>query len=289
MAFPRFTPPRPLLSAPLPARLPAPLIAAAAAAGAQAQQAYASSEFARRVALAREVCPEEYESGKPHLSRLLGEAAILLEPLRRQRRQLEISASANPQVVLIIPGFGTRPGRMRYLAQQLEAAGHIAKRWGQGRNWGPNPERFEAIEARLTDLHARHGRKVVLLGWSLGGLYARELAKRQPDAVAKVITMGSPFSGSPRANNVWRAYQFITGHSVDAPPVEAELAVKPPVETVALWSANDGAIAPRCAAGRPGERDRAIALRCTHLGFTYDPQVVSTVLRELELIRTPTA
>ena len=289
MALPRFTPQRPLLNAPLPARLPAPLMAAAAAAGAQAQQAYANSEFARRVALAREVCPEEFESGKPHLSRLLGEAAILLEPLRRQRRQLEIPASANPQVVLMLPGFGTRPGRMRYLAQQLEAAGHITKRWGQGRNWGPNAERFEAIEARLSELHARHGRKVVLLGWSLGGLYARELAKRQPDAVAKVITMGSPFSGSPRANNVWRAYQFITGHSVDAPPVEAELAVKPPVETVALWSANDGAIAPRCAAGRPGERDRAIALRCTHLGFTYDPQVVRTVLRELESTRTPAA
>ncbi|MFY7744794.1 MAG: alpha/beta hydrolase, partial [Erythrobacter sp.] len=86
-------------------------------------------------------------------------------------------------------------------------------------------------------------------------------------------------------NNVWRAYQFITGHSVDAPPVEADLAAKPPVETVALWSANDGVIAPRCAAGRPGERDRAIPLRCTHMGFTYDPQVVQTVLAELESTR----
>ena len=124
-----------------------------------------------------------------------------------------------------------------------------------------------------------------MLGWSLGGLYARELAKRQPQAVAKVITMGSPFSGSPRANNVWRAYQFITGHSVDAPPIEADLAAKPPVETVALWSANDGVIAPRCAAGRPGERDRAIPLRCTHMGFTYDVQVIATLLSELETTR----
>lgn len=262
-------------------RLPAPLIAA----GAQAQQAYARSEIARRIALAREVCPEEFESGKPRLVRLLGEADILLEPLRRPRRKIEVALSENRQVVLILPGFGTRPSRMRYLARHLEAAGHITKRWGQGRNWGPNPERFDQIEARLAELHARHGRKVVLLGWSLGGLYARELAKRQPHAVAKVITMGSPFSGSPRANNVWRAYQFITGHSVDAPPVEAELAVKPPVETVALWSANDGVIAPRCAAGRAGERDRAVPLRCTHMGFTYEPQVVAAVLTELE--RTP--
>lgn len=259
-------------------RLPAPLLAA----GAQAQQAYAASELARRVALARETIPEEHEAGKPALARLLGEADIFLEVVRRPRRKLAIARSANPQVVMILPGFGTRPGRMRYLARQLEAAGHIAKRWGQGRNWGPNPETFEQVEARMLDLHARHGRKVVLIGWSLGGLFARELAKRQPHAVAKVVTMGSPFSGSPRANNVWRAYQFITGHSVDAPPVEAELAEKPPVETVALWSANDGVIAPRCAAGRPHERDRAIAVRCTHMGFTYDPKVVCTLLAELE-------
>lgn len=273
----RFTPERP--------RLPAPLVAAATAAGAQAQQAYAASAFARRVALAREACPEEFEAGKPRLVRMLGEADVLLEPLRRPRRKLAIAATANPQVVMILPGFATHPMRMRYLARQLEAAGHIAKRWGLGFNWGPNEENFAALEARLLELHARHGRKVVMVGWSLGGLYARELAKRQPHAVAKVISMGSPFSGSPRANNVWRAYQFITGHSVDAPPVAAELAVKPPVETVALWSANDGVIAPRCAAGRAGERDRSVRLRCTHMGFTYDPQAIGAVLSELETTR----
>lgn len=262
-------------------RLPAPLLAA----GAQAQQAYAASKLARRVALAREAIPHEEEAGKPALTRILGEAQVLLEPWRRPRRKLDIPTTCNPQMVMILPGFATHPVRMRYLAQALEAAGHRTKRWGLGFNWGPDEERFEALEARLASLHARHGRPVVLLGWSLGGLFARELAKRHPHAVAKVITMGSPFSGSPRANNVWRAYQFITGHSVDAPPIAADLAAKPPVETVALWSANDGAIAPRCAAGRPGERDRAIALRCTHIGFTYDPKVIATVLDELEMTR----
>ena len=267
------------------ARLPAPLMAAASNAGQRAQQAYAATQIARRVALAREVCPQEYESGKPRFIRFLGEAQVLLEPVRRPRRKIAIAPTANPQVVMLLPGFGAHPMRMRYLARQMEAAGHTAKRWGLGFNWGPTQQNFDAVEERLLQLHARHGRKVVLVGWSLGGLYAREIAKRQPHAVAKVVSMGSPFSGSPRANNVWRAYQFITGHSVDAPPVAAELRVKPPVETVALWSANDGVIAPRCAAGRPGERDRAVALRCTHMGFTYDPQVVTTLLAELETTR----
>lgn len=265
--------------------LSAPLLAAVSAAGAQAQQAYAASDFARRVALARETIPEEYEAGKPRLVRLLAEADVLLEPFRRPRRKLAIAPTANPQLVMILPGFATHPVRMRYLAKAMEAAGHRTKRWGMGFNWGPDEARFDLLEARLADLHARHGRKVVLVGWSLGGLFAREMAKRQPHAVAKVVTMGSPFSGSPRANNVWRAYQFITGHSVDAPPVAANLALKPPVETVALWSANDAVIAPRCAAGRAGERDRAIAVRCTHMGFTYEPQVIQTVLAELENVR----
>jgi len=256
-----------------------------AAAGEGARLALERSDLARRFALAREACPEEHEAGKPRLLRLLGEAEVLLEPLRRRRRKLDIPITANPQMVMLLPGFATHPVRMRYLAQQLEAAGHRTKRWGLGFNWGPDEERFEQLEARLADLHARHGRQVVLIGWSLGGLFARELAKRQPGSVAKVITMGSPFSGSPRANNVWRAYQFITGHSVDAPPIDADLAAKPPVETVAMWSANDGAIAPRCAAGRPGERDRAIAVRCTHMGYTYDPQVIMTLLGELEATR----
>ncbi|OBV12000.1 esterase/lipase family protein [Erythrobacter dokdonensis] len=265
--------------------LPAPLVAAAGAVGARAQQAYVASGLARRVELAREIIPEEHEAGKPKLARMLGEADVLLEPFRRPRRKLDIAATANPQMVMVLPGFATHPVRMRYLAQAIEAAGHRTKRWGLGFNWGADEERFELLEARLADLHARHGRPVVLLGWSLGGLFARELAKRQPGAVAKVITMGSPFSGSPRANNVWRAYQFIAGHSVDAPPVETDLAAKPPMETVALWSPNDGVIAPRCAAGRAGERDRAIALRCTHIGFTYDPQVIAALLAELEVTR----
>jgi pimeloyl-ACP methyl ester carboxylesterase len=262
-------------------RLPAPLIAA----GGRAQQAYNATDFARRVALAREAIPEERESGKPRLVRLLGETQVLLEPVRRVRRKVEVARTTNPQVAMILPGFGAHPVRMRYLARQLEAAGHITKRWGLGFNWGPTEEAFDQVEERLLQLHAHHGRKVVLIGWSLGGLYAREMAKRQPDAVAKVISMGSPFSGSPRANNVWRAYQFITGHSVDAPPIPGELRVKPPVETVALWSPNDGVIAPRCAAGRTGERDRAVALRCTHMGFTYDPQVIAALLAELETTR----
>jgi pimeloyl-ACP methyl ester carboxylesterase len=237
-------------------------------------------DFARRLSLAREPCPDD--SHGPSLLRLAGELAALGEPVRRLLRKTEIARAAQPRTVMLLPGFATHPIRMRYMARQLEQAGHRVKRWGLGFNLGPTPDNLAQLERRVSDLAARYGEPVYLVGWSLGGLFAREIAKRQPQAVAKVVTMGSPFSGSMRANNAWRAYQFVTGHRVDNPPVDADIAAKPPVETVALWSPRDGIVSPRSACGRTGERDRAVALRCTHLGFAYDPQAITAVLRELE-------
>lgn len=243
--------------------------------------AFGDSEFARRIALARETYPEQ-EVGKPTLARLAGELELLIEPMRRLGRRLDIPTTNNPQTIILLPGFATGPERMRYMARNLEKAGHRTKNWGIGRNWGVAKEAMAGLEDRLIEVCERYEQSVALVGWSLGGLYARELAKRHPICINKVITMGSPFSGSPRANNVWRVYQAIAGHRVDQTPIEADLAAKPPVETIAMWSPSDGAIGPRCAAGLPGERDRAIALRCTHNGFTYSPESILAVLAELE-------
>ncbi len=245
------------------------------------RDALSETELARRIALASEDYPDQ-ERGKPSLLRFAGELDLLLEPARRPFRRFAIPKTARPQTIIVMPGFATGPNRMRYMAQKLEEAGHTTKRWGLGRNWGVAEASMERLEERLVDVCERYDDKVVLLGWSLGGLYSRELAKRHPDRISKVITMGSPFSGSPRANNVWRAYQAIAGHRVDEAPIETDIAAKPPVETIALWSPGDGAIAPRSAAGQPGERDRAIALRCTHAGFTYTSESILAVLAELE-------
>lgn len=238
------------------------------------------AELARRIALAREPLVEDVRSPSRRL--LLGELGYLLEPVRRRFRTLDITPARHPQTVMLLPGFATHPLRMRYFAQRLEQAGHTVKRWGMGMNWGATPERFERAEQRLLQLHARAGQPVVLVGWSLGGLFARELAKRHPHAVGKVVTMGTPFSGSMRANNAWRAYQAIAGYPVDRPPIDTNMAQKPPVETVALWSARDGVVSPRCACGRPGERDRARRLRCTHMGFIFSPEAIETVCAELD-------
>ena len=240
-----------------------------------------AEEASRRIDLAREPY-DDAKLRKPPLRRFLSEFNYMLEPIKRARAKPDIRPAARPKRVMLIPGFGAHPWRMRYMAQQLERAGHRVKRWGMGYNLGPSPEVFDKLERRLEKVFERKGEQLHLVGWSLGGLYARELAKRQPDAVAKVISMGSPFSGNLRANNVWRIYQAVAGHRIADVKLAAQLSRKPPVETVALWSPRDGAISPRSAAGYPGERDRAVALRCSHMGFSYSPEAIRAVAREID-------
>jgi pimeloyl-ACP methyl ester carboxylesterase len=165
----------------------------------------------------------------------------------------------------------------------LSAAGHHVHQWGLGFNFGPNQDNFAYLMRRVAIIARESWHPVALVGWSLGGLFAREIARREPHLVAKVITMGTPFSGDPRANNAWKAYQVVTGHSVDRPPIDCDFSEKPAVPTVALWSPRDGIIHPRAAAGWPHERDRAVAIRCSHLDFSSSPKVVAEVLRQLDV------
>lgn len=239
--------------------------------------ALARESLARRATLAGQTRPEGVNG--PPLYLLLAEFAALV---RRPREAAAIPQAHNPHPVMLLPGFGAHPRRMRRLHAALLQAGHSPHDWGLGVNFGPSPENFAWLLGRVARLARAEGAPVALVGWSLGGLFAREIAKRNPRVVDRVITMGTPFSGDRRANNGWRAYQFVTGHTVDEPPIPGDFAAKPPVPTIALWSPRDGVVSPRSACGWPGERDRAVAVRCNHLGFGGDPRVVAEVLRWLD-------
>ena len=118
--------------------------------------------------------------------------------------------------VLVFPGllasdFSTRPLR-GFLSEQ----GYAVHGWEQGRNLGLRPGVEDEMLERVETLYDRHGgRKLSLIGWSLGGIYARQLAKRLPNKVRSVISLGSPFAGSPKATNAWRVYEMASGQRVD--------------------------------------------------------------------------
>ncbi len=109
------------------------------------------------------------------------------------------------------------------------------------------------------------GLKVALVGWSLGGLYARLIAHRHPHMVSAVATLGTPFSGDPHANNAWRLYELLSGHKVTNSPFAEDISAKPPVPTMAFWSAQDGVISPENARGLPHESDRQEELAGGHI------------------------
>lgn len=169
--------------------------------------------------------------------------------------------------VMVLPGYLTADLATIRLRRSLHAAGYWAHGWQMGTNWGVRVDLLDRLVARVTDIANHHGRSVALVGWSLGGVFAREAAKLVPEHIAVVVSLGSPFSGSLRANNAWRLYEFLNDHPVDRPPLEVELSVKPPVPTYALWSRRDGIVAPAAAAGREGERDAAFEVDCRHLAF----------------------
>lgn len=184
--------------------------------------------------------------------------------------------------VLVVPGFLASDDSTRPLRLALRQAGFRAYGWKRGRNFGMKSDIFERINERLDQI-AEHGAgPVSIVGWSLGGLVAREYAKYAPERVDRVVTLGSPFSGNLRANNnVWWLYEMIARHKVDEPPVECVLTEKPPVETIAIWSRRDGVVAPASARGAPAESDRQIELNCGHIEFTYQPEALRAVVKAL--------
>lgn len=183
--------------------------------------------------------------------------------------------TGNGSNVVVLPGFMASDVTTTRLRKSLELAGFRAHGWGLGRNFGVKRDIFDRLDARLDAISP--DAPVVLVGWSLGGIIAREYAKHAPHRVDRVITLGSPFSGDMRANNAWRIYEWVAGHSVDAPPIPAVPHEKPPVHTIALWSNRDGVVSPGSARGKADESDETQELACTHMAFVADAAAIRTI------------
>src|SRR5947209_6066593 len=152
--------------------------------------------------------------------------------------------------VLIFPGLVASDLSTEPLRRYLQAQGYRAHEWGLGRNFGPRPGVLDACRERIKQLRRESGRKVSLIGWSLGGVYAREMAKEMEKEVRSVITLGTPFRGSPRATNAWRVYEMASRETVDTINRE-ETERSPPVPTTSIFSRTDGLVAWQ----RSGDRD----------------------------------
>ena len=188
--------------------------------------------------------------------------------------------------VLVLPGFIASDTSTAVLRRYLSKLGYDAHAWELGRNLGPKAIGLEGekLVARLRAIHEATGQKVSLVGWSLGGIMARIVARRAPDAVRQVITLGSPFAGSPKATNVWRAYEYLTGHHIEGDSAKsqlAEAASPPPVPSTAIYTREDGVVAWQICMEQAGPETDNIEVHGSHCGLGVNPAVLYAVADRL--------
>jgi pimeloyl-ACP methyl ester carboxylesterase len=225
--------------------------------------------------MAKRYCDNE----RPPSRLLLREAAALAVRLYRAFGRLGERGDPEGEPVMVIPGFFASDRSTLGLQRALAREGYHVFGWGLGRNFGARADTLDRVVRQLESVS--RGRPVTLIGWSLGGIFAREVAKLRPDLVARVVTLGAPFAGDPRANNVWRLYELVSRHPVDRPPLNVDLCAKPPVHTIACWSRRDGIVAPECARGFEGQSDRQIEFDCSHMGFATSSRAFRRVAATL--------
>lgn len=176
--------------------------------------------------------------------------------------------------VMVLPGFVASDLSTRPLRRFLRAQGWSARPWGFGRNLGPRGDLEDRMASRVRHLRRIYGAKVSLVGWSLGGVYAREVAREVPEDVRQVITMGSPF-GHPKANRSWRLFERLSGlpiNEIDPQRFET-MRTPPPVPTTAIYSRTDGVANWRCCVERTGEQSESIGVPGSHCGLGWNPVV----------------
>jgi pimeloyl-ACP methyl ester carboxylesterase len=184
--------------------------------------------------------------------------------------------------VLVLPGLLASDSSTHALRSFLDANGYAAFGWELGRNFGMRANLERDMLARIDELFERHGqRRISLVGWSLGGLYARQLAKIVPDKVRCLISLGSPFAGSPKSTNAWRTYEIVSGSRIEDQPVLDPLAVPPPVPTTSIFSRTDGICAWQACLNEDGPQVENIEVYGSHCGLGHHPAVVYAIADRL--------
>src|SRR6476620_9141773 len=190
-------------------------------------------------------------------------ASLLLSPL------LMRAPRGDGHPVLALPGFLASDLSMAPLRRYLAELGYEAHAWRMGRNTGGIAKMRAALLDRLTAIHREAGRKVSIVGWSLGGVYARDLALQAPELVRYVVTLASPFANDVRATNATRLYEALTGEAVeDNSELRNAIAGDLPVPVTSIYSRTDGIVNWRTCLLRPSDTAENIEVHlASHIGL----------------------
>jgi pimeloyl-ACP methyl ester carboxylesterase len=191
--------------------------------------------------------------------------------------------SGDGQTVLVLPGLAGSDGSTVVLRNVLRRLGYQPHGWGLGRNIGPTAQIVSGMRTRIDELAETQGAPVSVIGWSLGGIFARQLARRSPDSVRQVITLGSPIRLERRrqsnARRVFDRYSHLHVETWDL-PLEGGLGPLP-VPATSIYSRLDGVVAWQACLDEVSERAENIEVYASHLGMAHHPTVLWAVADRL--------
>ena len=193
---------------------------------------------------------------------------------------LRLIGRGDDHPVLVLPGFLTGDSSTTPLRSILRSQGYWVHGWKLGRNLGPTPEVVEGIVDRLHELHDHHGAPVSLVGWSLGGIYARRLARAFPELVRQVITLGSPFRITPdQRSAVSGLFERLQDRHIAS--IDEVLSVPDTtplgVPTTAIYTRTDGVVRWWQCIESIGAGRENIEVRGSHTGLGFNPAVIFAV------------
>ncbi len=229
----------------------------------------------------------EIEARPPHrlLAMAEGRAMFELASFYATRHLLGLLPRGDGHPVLVLPGFMASDASTRPMRRLLKDLGYDAYGWKLGRNVRVDLQRVHEMERLLLDIHQKTGRKVSIVGWSLGGVFARELAKLHPDLVRQVVTLGSPIHDDRRHTNASRLFEWLNGKE---PEVVRHgrftgLHKAPPVPTTSVLTKTDGVVHWRGSVQGPDHaQTENIVVHASHCGLGVNPSVMVVLADRLK-------
>jgi pimeloyl-ACP methyl ester carboxylesterase len=225
-----------------------------------------------------------HELKAPSLMALAGESLTPFELTRlvAASPSLARQTRGRGEPVLVLPGLGASNSSTALLRNYLTWLGYNVQGWTLGRNRGNVAEMLPWVVDQLRVLHARTGSKVHAIGWSLGGILAREAAREYPETVHQVVTLGSPVVGGPKYTSMGALYTRNGGNLDD---IEAAIAAREStpisVPVTSIYSKRDGIVGWQASIDRHSSDIEHIEVRATHLGLGISPEVFKILARKL--------
>jgi pimeloyl-ACP methyl ester carboxylesterase len=188
--------------------------------------------------------------------------------------------------VVVLPGFATGREHTLVMRSVLNSCGYDARDWGQGCNRGPSDEMDCDLIENIMDIYNEDQQKVSLVGWSLGGLYARSLAQRYPDVIRSVVTLGSPHRADPRESQLSKLYDQISPTKVsEVTDADLELvSCQPLVPTTSIYTRTDGVVNWKDCINDESPLTENVEVTGSHWGLVYNFHALGAVLEALSKV-----